>query len=221
MTSAKNWDSMSDYPTGVIRDKPSNIEAIRRYYLQPEDRDTIGLTAAQETHRQQLVSAFTQLCARKSEEEVRVFLMKEYRISDSTAFRRIRESLELFGDVKKSSKEGRRYIVYELALHAYNIAEEERDADGMNKAVRNMILLLGLHKEDVETPDFERLQPSLVVTPISEELQQAIITVLKGGVINLNNISAEDIPYEKVEDEGAEPQSLPPAQRPHGRRKGL
>lgn len=215
--------SESNYPTGVTRDKPTSIEAIRRYYMQPEDsRHPIELTTAQEAHRQQLVSAHTQLVARRSEEQVREFLRKEYGLSDSTSFRRVREALELFGDMKKASKEGRRHIVYEMALYAFQVAEEDRNADAMNKAVSNMIALLGLTKEDADMPDFERIQPSMVVTPIPDNLQKAILQMLKGGVVNLNEFTAEAeaIDYEPAEEEPA-PDELSPIARPHSRRSGL
>jgi hypothetical protein len=178
------------------------LEAVRDYYLNANARRPVVLTETQEAYRQRLVAVWTLLCRFHSDEQVKVIHMKNYKISIDTAYRDIRNAISLFGDVRNTEKEGRRHILYEWCVRTWQMAADKGDHKSMNRALENMIKLMGLDKDAGDAPNFEELQPSMVVTALPEGMEQSILAMLGGGAINLNKIpDLETIDYETAESE--------------------
>jgi hypothetical protein len=180
------------------RDKPSDLDAIRDYYLSEGSRNPRLLTEQQEKHRQRLVAIWTLLCEYHGEEQARTTHAKNANISDATAYRDLRDALQLFGSVRKAEKEGRRYILAEWASKTFQLAAKNGDYESMNKAVSNLIKLWGLDKEDADTPDFEKLQASPVIAVLPEQMTDMILKALGKGPMNFNQAMAEDAEYDEI-----------------------
>lgn len=204
-------EELKKYKTEVAsaRNKPSNIEAIRQWYLTEDSRHPVELTDAQQQHRTELLFVKAQLLRRTPEEDVRMFLMEDYGLSEATAYRRIREAISLYGDIKKADKEGRRWIIYEWTVYTFNEAATAKDYREMNRAVKNMITLLGLDKEDADTPDFEKLQASQVIAVLPEQMTDILLKALGKGPVSFNiPMDAEEAEYDEIitEPGGATPE---------------
>ena len=71
----------------------------------------------------------------------------------------------------------------------------------MIKAQQALVKAIG--DDPGETPDFDKIQPSLIVTALPEGMEQQIIHLLSQGHVNLNKapvLEVEDIKFEDVED---------------------
>ena len=194
-------EELKSYKSEVAttRNKPSNIEAIRQWYLTEDSRHPVELTPAQEEHRTQLLFVKAQLLQRTPEEDIRMFLMKDYGMSEATAYRRIREAIQLHGDLKKADKEGRRYIIYEWTVFTFNEAAKQGDTREMNRSIDNMIKLLGLDKENGELPDFEKLQANPVIAVLPESMSEMLLKALGKGPVSFNQpMDAEDAEYDEI-----------------------
>jgi len=97
----------------------------------------------------------------------------------------------LFGDVQKAQKEGIRWIVYEYAVKVYQKAAAAGDMAAMNKAVSQMVKVMGLDRDDPEVPDMEKMKPSLVVLGLPEEQISQMQLLLDGGTVNFSKAQPE------------------------------
>lgn len=173
------------------------LNAIRDHYLNGTD-----LTTKHEEIRQRWVAAFAMLCNFHSIQQAVPLLSNQFDISDATVYRDISNAVKLFGDVLKSSKDGYRWIVYEYCVKTFQLAAKHGDHKAMNMANSNMIKVLGLDRDDPDTPDFSKLQPSMVVTVLADGMETQLQKLLQGGAVNLNNFAAiETIPFEDADSE--------------------
>lgn len=193
--------SKHNYPEGVTRDKPSAIDAIRAYYQTKDDRHPVELTDTQEEIRQRLLTAHSLVLQKGSQEAAVKMLVKRFNISDRQARRDMVEAINLFGNVMKSEKEGMRYLLYEKAQKTFQMALRKGDLKAMNNALKTAVSIMGLDREDPDIPDFSKIEPSVNLMVLPEEIQQIVQNLLQLGSINLNNAPAPvtiDIPHEEV-----------------------
>jgi hypothetical protein len=135
------------------------LDRIRASFLD-EDAEA-RLSESDKQRRDELVAAHGLMVGGKSLEQTVKLLCGRFDIGRTTAYRRCTECTILFADVTKTHKEGVKHILYELAMKAYQLAKKSTDkfgnpdVKGMNGAVKNMILLKGLDKEDASalTPE--------------------------------------------------------------------
>lgn len=178
------------------------VEKVRQYYLTANTDNPVVLTELEEEYRQRMVSCWSLLCNYHSDEQARRIHAKNYGLKDRTAYRDVQNALYVFGEVSRTDKEGRRQQMYEWCVRALQMAKDQGDVKSMNRALENMMRLTGADQPDGDSPDFERLAPSLVVTALPQGIEDAILSMLKGGSINLNKIpEAETIAYEEAESE--------------------
>lgn len=180
---------MSKKKKKYTRNKSTAIERIREYYL--DKRNRVELTPHQEHIRERLVAAHTLLTNFHSPSQAHPIHAARFGISDNQAWRDIRNAVNLFGDVQKAQKEGIRWIVYEYAVKTYQKAAERGDMAAMNKAVGQMVKVMGLDREDPEVPDMEKMKPSLVVLGLPEEQINQMQLLLQGGSVNFSKAQPE------------------------------
>jgi len=139
--------------TQLIAD--STFERIRDYYA----REELVLCPEDEAIRIRWSSAFMQLHERRiSDRSVVIFLMKEFNVSEATAYRDLTNARRLFGEVRAYTKEAFRYHVTQWAVDLFRIAEVKKDLRGMEKALERITKAMNLDKEDQDYPDASSIQ---------------------------------------------------------------
>lgn len=184
----------------VSRNKFTAADAIRDHVLNGRE-----LTEKQEELYIRYRSAFTLLCNYHSIQQAVPLLVKQFNISETTAYRDISSSIRLFGNILRSDKEGHRYIVYEYAIKTYQLAAKNGDYKAMAQSVNNMIKLLGLDKENLDLPDFTKLKqgvyPVILDDPIRELLMTMLISPGKTDLTDLiNQLGTQDAEHEDITD---------------------
>lgn len=176
-------------------------QAIREYYLEPRRRPE--LTDKQEEIRQRYLRMNALLLEGHPPSDAVKIHAKENDITNRQAWNDYRGTVALFGQIGKAEKEGMRRLLYEHSMRIYKKASSAGDIKGMNSAINNMWKLLGLDKEDSDLPDFEKLQPSLVVLGLPEHQLDRIEQLLGSGVVDFSGTAPniEDIQYEELDDE--------------------
>ena len=165
----------------------------------------IILTEKEKEVEQRLRNAFTILAAGWSVKETAQKLMKvnKKEISLQTAYRDIADAKKLFGDIEKSTKEGDRAIISEMAIRVYRLAMKNRNFREMNVAVANLIKLKGLAQEIANLPKWEELAPHKFDIVIPPELLDHFKKMIATGSVNLTDRKIEgviDISHEEIED---------------------
>ena len=124
-------------------------------------------------------------------------LIKTFQISQSQAYRDLRLTEKLFGEIRKSNKAIKRQIAENMALETYRMAKIMGDFRGMNSATKNYIDATGCNIDDPELPDFEKMRPSVNVIMVDESLMKKLKENLHSG------------PVERTRDYYAEYEEIP------------
>ena len=187
------------------RNKLTDVEAIRKWYLDKEEE--ITLTDHQEDVRRRLLQVQALMRAGTANQYIRGVLMKEYGITDRQASRDIRNAIILYGDIRKAEKEGMRYFTYDKIQAAYNLAKVQGSPKDMIAAAALEAKIFALDREDPELPDFEKLQPSLIITVMAPEVEERIVKLLQGGSLDLSKLREQntiDVEHEEIESRRAD-----------------
>lgn len=114
-----------------------------------------GLSAADKLVHTQMEAAYALILQYHSFEQAWPLLAKPFSLSRPTCYRRLREAQNLFGDVKKVKKEGRRSVLQEYARKVLQLCLTQRppDVKGAMAAMKFEADLAGLCRADTHGED--------------------------------------------------------------------
>jgi hypothetical protein len=142
----------------------TTFDRISLYYRSENTK----LSAEDETIRVRWSACFMQLNDEiNSDRDVVLFLVRQFGISEGQAYRDIRNSRRLFGDVRTYTKEAMRYHVTQWAIELFKLARMKKDFRGMEKALERITKAYNLDKEDLDLPDPARFQPPVQLLTIN------------------------------------------------------
>lgn len=142
------------------------IEKIKAHYLNP----AVALTAKDLQIKKRLEMVFTWMADADNpttNAEIVKKIMAVEGISYVQAHRAINQVQDLFGDILASKKEIYSHILYDLAMKTYQMAANAKELREMNYAVKNMIKIKGLDRDDAEMPDMSKIQPPVQILQIN------------------------------------------------------
>lgn len=174
--------------TKVLGKPETTKDKILQWYLSP---GLTELTKKEEKIRKRWSSCFALLCKYHSPQQAVSVLMKEFSISEPQAYRDVKNSISVFGDIGKSEKEGYRHILFEYSMKVFQLAASNNDLKEMNKSISNMISLKGLDKEDPDLPDFSKLTPNIYEIVVDEESNNILKKLSNLGVIDISDIKID------------------------------
>lgn len=168
------------------------------------------LTAQELEQRTRIDEAWHYLLKRKSPLATAEWLQSKRGISRATAFRIVKQTLRIFGDVVKTTKEQKRLLMWEYSLNGLKMAEALGDMRAYAAILKNMTTFEGLNVEDKES-SLEALQAHTFLIELKgnagkpvqfnvdkiEELEEATYAQVVDAVENMT-ISAEDM--EEIQD---------------------
>lgn len=170
-------------------------EYIREYLLSTSGK--VVLSDKQHEIYVRIKTAWTLLVGGEARSEIENVLINTYEVSEAQAWRDIRDATRIFGEVQKADKEGMRHLILMKAEKAYRLAELNDDVKGMNEAIKNMVKITGLEREDPDLPDFAKLEAHNYIIVMPPEQQEALRKMLtQPGSVDLNTVS--DIEYEEL-----------------------
>lgn len=181
--------------SGILQRRDSTFDKIFAHYINPEK---FPLSDKEEEIRKRWSAAFSLQLNYHSPEQAVPVLMEEFSISKAQAYRDIRNATALFGDVHKSEKEGKRYILYEYSMKLMQMAIKKGDLEAWGRAIDKMIKLGMLDKEDTEQINPEKLEASEFKLVLPKELKQALMDMIGQGYIDLSQTHTLDIPHEEL-----------------------
>ena len=174
------------------------------------------LTEQELQQRERIDEAWHYLLKRKSPLATAEWLQKKRGVSRATAFRIVRHTLQVFGDLVKTTKEQKRLLLWEYSLKGLNSALALGDMRAYAAILKNMTTFEGLNVED-KNIDLEALQPHTYLIQLSgaegkgvqfnvdkiDELEEATYAEVVEAVENMT-ISAEEMEdiLDKAEKKG-------------------
>lgn len=130
------------------------LDRIRASYMQ--EGGEARLSKSDLVLREQLQATHALLLQYHSPQQAVKIIQERFSLSQPTAYRRLRDTTELFGDVTRTSKEAVRDILYEMSMKVFQLAAAAKDEyknprpdlKAMNTAIARMAKLKGLDEKD-------------------------------------------------------------------------
>lgn len=129
---------------------PENIETSydRIYFSYLSDEVDALLTDQERKHRERIDVAWHHMVTRKSAQSAAEHIELTYSVSRATAYRVVRDALQIFGDVVKTSKDAKRLLLWEYSLKGLDECMAIGDMRAYAAILKNMSSFEGLNLED-------------------------------------------------------------------------
>lgn len=120
----------------------------RMYFSYFSEEVEAMLTEAERRHRDRVDEAWHHMVGRKSPLTAAEWLQGKHNLSRATAYRIVRDALQLFGDVVKTSKDAKRRLLWEYSLKGLDKSLEIEDMRAYAAILKNMTTFEGLNLDD-------------------------------------------------------------------------
>lgn len=121
----------------------TRMDKLKAHYLEGKK-----LPKSLEETLEKMERANSLLCSGYSKEQAVKFLMEKDSLSKSHGYKIVRDSMELFGDVTKSSKDGLRHVATENLMQIYNHARQSKNLEMAERVWDTICKLNGLYGRD-------------------------------------------------------------------------
>jgi len=142
----------------------TTFDKIQSYYLGSED---VVLTPKNDEIRQRWEAIHSLQLEYESDRKIIEMITSRFAISEGQAYKDLRNSEQLFGNIRIANKDILRHLVTESAKAMYKAAKDDADFKYMDKALNLIVKANNLDKEDVDLPDPSKVQPPIQVLQIS------------------------------------------------------
>lgn len=181
------------------RKRNTSFDKIYAYYLEP---DKVALSPNQELIKERWLAAWTLRLKKKSPTKVAEILQEQFaeqKLSRAQAFRDVQNSEKLFGNVFNADRLGRMAIHYEYALQGYKKALKLDDLKAAKGFLTEMRETYPFEGDANFNP--EKLENTPIKFVVSQTIESALIKKFAAGVVDLNNLDIEDIPFQEIPTE--------------------
>ena len=180
-----------------VKTKTTTFDKIVSYYL--DKSGSVRLSDKQEKIRNRWVSAYGLIVNWEGDNEKVVELLQaQYKgLSRAQAYRDIRNAINLFGDINKTTKDGIRNIINQATYSGISIAVEQKDLDNLTKLLTLLMKNNGTDKDDPDLPDFKKMQPPVQLYQINNTFIEKYGNILPDDVMK----AAKKIKIKAKEDE--------------------
>ena len=167
----------------------TTFDEIQEYYL----TEDIVLSQKKEDIRERWETIHALQLEYESDRNIISIMQNRFGISEGQAYRDMRNSEKLFGNLRVSNKEILRHLVTESAKQMYKVAKETADLKHIDKALTLIIKANNLDKEDIDLPDPAKVQPPIQVIQLSMDfLNSRFASVIdEGAKKKINEVLAK------------------------------
>jgi hypothetical protein len=173
-----------------IKTGDSSFDKIYAYFI---DENAVSLSEKQEELKERWLSAWTLRLNFHSTEQAIKAHMEKYKIERAQTFRDLKNAETLFGNLLKTSIEGKRAIWAEYCHKYFLQALKSKDLKSQGKALD--LLGKAWEVDKIESTAFnpEKLTNPQIKLKISKSTEQLIIDALtKTGVADFNKLKIEE-----------------------------
>lgn len=182
----------------TLKTGDSSFDKIYAYY---KDSTKYPLTPKQTDLKDRWLAAFTLRQNFHSREQAANVLMEKYEISRAQAYRDLRNTERLFGNVMKADRDGSLAILLEYSHKFLLMAIKAKDLKSIGKALELMGKYAEVDKENGINFNPEKLENKPVRMLIHKGVKNALLSHLSTGVLNLNELTI-DTDFEEIVENG-------------------
>lgn len=177
--------------------KDSSFQRIKASYL---DETSVELTAKELEKKKRMSHAWgLRLNNKYSAHQTIHILMKEYSISQATAYREYNMAMQIFGDLDETSLAAERLILKEALWNAYQKAVKQGNVELEVKALKEYRSLFNFDENENQI-DPEKIQAHEYHIRIPRQLYKKFDAMVLGGAMDFANLDVEDIAYQEVQE---------------------
>jgi hypothetical protein len=167
---------------------PSELEtSFDRIYFSYLSEEVEALLTEQELkQRERIDEAWHYMVKRKSPLAAAEWLQSKRDVSRATAYRIVRDALQIFGDVVKTSKDAKRRLLWEYSLKGLSKCLDIEDMRAYAAILKNMTTFEGLNLDD-NTFDGEAIQAHTYLIQVGRG---------EGQLLRFNANAIEELPAE-------------------------
>lgn len=176
-------------------------DTIYQRILASHIEDNFPLTAEEETIKTRLRHIHSlRLNSKYSKHQAIKIHIQEMGVSQSTAYRDYSWAMQIYGELDKTDRNAERMIVAENYWMLFQMSLKEKNIEQARRALDSYCKLMNFDKEE-ELIDLEKIQAHEYHIKINRQAARILRKALEGGVVDFNNITAEDVDFVEVTDE--------------------
>ena len=181
--------------TSILK-KDSTYDRIFAWYIDP---DRYSLSKKDAEIQKRWSAAWSLLMNYHSLEQAVAVHMQEFDISRAQAYRDLKQAVNLFGNVTKTEKEGRRYVLYEYSMKVFQLALKKGDLETSGRMIERMSKLMRLDADETDMVNPDKLEASEYKISLPKVVRDQLLALIAKGYVDLNG-GIEDISFEELED---------------------
>ena len=177
--------------------KDSSFQRIKASYL---DETSVELNSKELEKKKRMSHAWgLRLNYKYSAHQNIQILIREYSISQATAYREYNMAMQIFGDLDETSLEAERLILKEALWNAYQKAVKQGNVELEVKALKEYSSLFNFDENENQI-DPEKIQAHEYHIRIPRQLYKKFDAMVLGGAMDFANLDVEDIAYQEVQE---------------------
>lgn len=122
---------------------------------------------------------------------VKLLQMSHPEINEQRAYYLIRECEYVFGAVNNVSKDYERQFILECSRRNIEFAMKSKNPKHITSALQAHYEFCGLSKENIDLPDFSKLEQHNYILSLPEQYMKVIQNLISSGVVNLNDLQIQ------------------------------
>jgi hypothetical protein len=138
------------------------MERLRAFYIEGRE-----ISDFDKKIKERWEAAHSLILSSENDRNAAKIISKRFDITVETAYQDIRNSTNLFGDVRRASKEGLRHIVTQWATDLHRKAVASNNFKAAEKAMERITKVNNLDKEDQDIPDPSKIQPPVQLLSVN------------------------------------------------------
>jgi hypothetical protein len=175
--------------------KDSMFHRIKASYL---DESSVVLSQREEEKKARLAHVWSlRLNNKYSASQAIQIMMRDYKISQATAYREYNWAMQIFGDLDAVSVKADRLILQEALWNAYQKAVKSGQVELEIKALKVYASLFNFEESENQI-DPEKIQAHEYNIKMPRRMYKVMDKLFKEGVVDFNNLEVEDIDYNEV-----------------------
>ena len=160
--------------------------------------DTFELSLSEQTIKTRLRHIHSlRLNKKYSKHQAITIHMQEMNVSQATAYRDYNWAMQIYGDLDKTDKQAEKMYLAENYWHLYQMALKNGDIEQARKCLDSYKSLFNFDKDEAVI-DPDKIKAHEYHIHLSRVSSKVLKSVLATGVVDLNNVSAQDVEYDEV-----------------------
>lgn len=179
--------------------KDNSFQRIKAWYI---DEDSVKLSERDERLKDRLMHIWSLRINNKyTQHQIIQIIVRDYKVSHATAYRNYPLAMNLFGDLDQVNLAAERMVFKEKFENLYQMALKKGNEDAAVRALTQAKSLYDFH-DTVQKVDPKKLEASNYIIKLPRNVTKLLSKTLSGdGVLDFNNIGAEDVDFKVVEPE--------------------